>query len=118
MMRNLGGAIGIAVTQTFVTNREKFHSAIINPQVSLLAPATQQRVAMLQRYFESRGISDPAAARHQAIIAIGHTIQAQAYYLAYGDAFGLLGCAMLVGALAILFLKKLPAPSQDGAPAH
>jgi DHA2 family multidrug resistance protein len=117
MMRNLGGAIGIAVTQTFVTNREKFHSAIIDPQVSLIGPATQHRIAMLQRYFESRGISDPAAARHQAIILIGHTIQAQAYYLSYGDAFGLIGCMMAVGTLAVLFLKKLPA-STPGAPAH
>jgi len=118
MMRNLGGAIGIAVTETFVTNREKYHSAIINPQVSLLAPATRARIDMLQRYFESRGIADPATAQHAAIIAIGHTIQNQAYYLAYGDAFGLLGCGMVVGGLAVLGLKKLPPPPQGGAPAH
>ena len=117
MMRNLGGAIGIAVTQTFITNREKFHSAIITPQVSLLQPATRERIEMLQRYFESHGIPDPATARHQAIIAIGHTIQTQAYYLAYGDAFGLLGCGMVVAALATLCLRKL-APAGGGAPAH
>jgi MFS transporter, DHA2 family, multidrug resistance protein len=118
MMRNLGGAIGIAVTETFVTNREKYHSAIINPQVSLLAPATRERIDILQRYFESRGISDPATAQHQAIIAVGRIVQAQAYYLSYGDAFGLLGCGMVVGGLAVLGLKKLPPPTQGGAPAH
>jgi DHA2 family multidrug resistance protein len=117
MMRNLGGAIGIAVTQTFVTNREKFHSAILNPQVSLLAPATRERIAMLQQYFERRGIPDPAIAQHQAVIAVGRTIQAQAYYLAYGDAFGMLGCAMVVAGLATLCLRKLP-KGNPGAPAH
>ncbi len=119
MLRNLGGAIGIAVTQTFVTNREKFHSAIINPHVSLLQPATQERIAMLQRYFESRGIADPATAQHQAIIAVGRTVQAQAYYFAYSDAFALLGFSMALGAVAVLFIKKLPPPAQGGgAPAH
>ena len=117
MMRNLGGAIGIAVTQTFVTNREKFHSAIMTPQVSLLAPGTRERIAMLQRYFEDHGVSDTAEAHHQAVIAIGHTVQAQAYYLAYGDAFGMLGVGMTVGAVATLALRKQPAAA-GAAPAH
>jgi DHA2 family multidrug resistance protein len=111
--RNLGGAIGIAVIQTFVTNREKFHSAILTPQVSLLAPATQQRLALLQHYFESRGLSDPSAAREQAIIAIGHTIQTQSYEFAYGDAFGLLGFGMIAATFATFFLRK---PAGAGAP--
>ena len=114
MTRNLGGAIGIAVTQTFITNREAFHSSIITPQVSLLSPATQQRIAMLQNYFESRGLADPATAHHQAIIAIAETIRAQAYYFAYGDAFGLLGFGMIVATVATFFLRKLPVAA--GAP--
>jgi DHA2 family multidrug resistance protein len=118
MMRNLGGAIGIAVTQTFVTNREKYHSAVMTPQVSLLQPATRERIAMLQQYFQTHGVPDPGTARHQAIIAVGRTIQAQAFYLAYGDAFGLLGCGMVVGAAAALCLRKPPAGGGGGAPAH
>jgi DHA2 family multidrug resistance protein len=109
MMRNLGGAVGIAVVQTFITNREKFHSAILTPQVSLFSPATQVRLQMMQRYFEAHGMSDPGAARQQAIIAIGRTIQAQAYYFAYGDAFGLLGAGMIISLIATLCLKKAPA---------
>lgn len=114
MMRNLGGAVGIAVMETFVTNREKFHSAIMTPQVSLLEPATRQRIAMLQHYFESRGMADPVAAQRQAIIAIGHTIQTQAYYLAYGDAFGLLGVGMIVATIATICLRKPPAAGSGG----
>jgi DHA2 family multidrug resistance protein len=112
MMRNLGGAIGIAVVQT---NREKFHSAILTPQVSLLDPATQQRIAMMQRYFESRGIADPSAAREQAIIAIGHTVQTQSYYFAYGDAFGLLGFGMIAATIATFFLRKPAGAAAPGA---
>jgi DHA2 family multidrug resistance protein len=115
MMRNLGGAIGIAVTQTFITNREEFHSAILTPQVSLLSPATQQRIAMLQRYFEAHGMADPGVAQHQAIIAIASTIRDQAYFFAYGDAFGLLGFGMVAAAAATFCLRKQPPAA--GAPA-
>jgi DHA2 family multidrug resistance protein len=115
MMRNLGGAVGIATLQTFITNREKFHSAMITPQVSLLQPATQYRIQMLQDYFQSRGLSDPGAARHQAIIAIGRTISGQAYYFAYGDAFALLGAGMVFGTVATLFLRKASGPAAPGA---
>jgi DHA2 family multidrug resistance protein len=114
MTRNLGGAIGIAVTQTFITNREKFHSAMLSPDVSLLAPATRERIAMLTRYFQAHGMADPASARHQAIVAIYGVVRGQAYYFAYGDAFGLLGCGMAAAAAATLFLRRQPAAA--GAP--
>jgi DHA2 family multidrug resistance protein len=37
MMRNLGGAIGIAALQTFLTKREQFHSNILMNSVSMFA---------------------------------------------------------------------------------
>jgi DHA2 family multidrug resistance protein len=113
MLRNLGGAVGIASMQTFVTNREKFHSAIIDPAVSLLAPATQYRLAALQNYFEAHGMMDPAGARDQAIQLLGHLIRLQADYFAYGDAFALLGMAMTAACLSTLFLGR---PKGPGAP--
>jgi DHA2 family multidrug resistance protein len=115
MMRNLGGAIGIAVIQTFITNREKFHSAVITPDVSLLQLETRQRLQMLQHYFMTHGLSDPVAAQHEAVIAIGRTIQIQAYYQAYGDAFGLLGCGMLVGLAATSALRTQKSAARHAA---
>jgi DHA2 family multidrug resistance protein len=120
MTRNLGGAIGIAVTETFITNREKFHSAILTPKVSLLSPATQKRLQLMQHYFQAHGMADPGAARHQAIIAVYGTIRAQSYYFAYGDAFGLLGFGMVAATIATLFLRKqrpaASAPAAGAAP--
>jgi DHA2 family multidrug resistance protein len=80
-----------------------------------MQPATRERLALLQGYFQSHGIPDAATAQHEAVIAVGRTIQAQAYYLAYGDAFGLLGLGMVVAAAATLFLRKVAVP---GARAH
>ena len=59
MMRNLGGAIGTAAVETFFTHREQFHSAMITPQVSLVDPATRDRLADLQHYFMAHGYPDP-----------------------------------------------------------
>jgi hypothetical protein len=78
MMRNLGAAIGTAVVETFFTHREQFHSAMITPKVSLLEPATRDRLADLQRYFMAHGYPEPMGAMHRTIIAVGQTIRAQA----------------------------------------
>jgi len=78
MMRNLGGAIGTAMLETFYTKREQYHSFIIGQHVSLLDPATRSRLADLQQYFVAHGMTDPAATMHQAVIAVGNAVQAQA----------------------------------------
>src|ERR1700684_183946 len=106
MMRNLGGAIGTAAVETFFTKREQFHSAIINEHVSVLEPATRNRLAGLQQYFMSHGFPDPAGAMHRAIIAVGQTIRAQATIMGYADAFGLLGAVLIIAIVPVALLKK------------
>jgi MFS transporter, DHA2 family, multidrug resistance protein len=106
MTRNLGGAIGVAALETFVTKREQYHSDVINSSVSLLDEATRQRLAMLQRYFITHGIPDAAAAMHQGIVAVGQTIRGQALLMGYGDAFGLLGVILALAAGSVALLRK------------
>jgi DHA2 family multidrug resistance protein len=115
MMRNLGGSIGIAALETFVTKREQFHSNIITGNVSLLNEATRQRIASLQTYFMANGASDAASGWHEAVVQIGRTIRAQSYFLAYSDAFYLMGAALL---LALLTLAGMRKSSGGGAGAH
>ncbi|HET6237956.1 MAG TPA: DHA2 family efflux MFS transporter permease subunit [Acetobacteraceae bacterium] len=115
MMRNLGGAIGTAMLETFYTKREQYHSFIINQHVSLLEPATRQRLAGMQQYFLAHGSADPAAAMHSAIIAAGNAIRAQATIMGYSDSFGLLGLILLVAAMSVALLRKGAA---SGGAAH
>ena len=114
MLRNLGGAVGIATVETFVTNREKFHSFIINQHVSLLEPATQSRIAAMQQYFQAHGLADAGGARQRAIVLLGETLRQQANYFAYGDAFGLLAVGMLVALAASLFVRRPGGPAAPG----
>jgi DHA2 family multidrug resistance protein len=106
MMRNLGGAVGIAMLQTFLTKREQFHSNVLNQSVSLLEQATRTRIDQLTQYFLDHGIADRTEASHEAVVAIGHIVQKQAFILAFSDTFYLIGAALIVALMAALLLKK------------
>ncbi|HTY66576.1 MAG TPA: MDR family MFS transporter [Alphaproteobacteria bacterium] len=106
MMRNLGGAIGIAALQTVVTKREQFHSNVLTAAVSQFDEATRARIDQLTARFLSHGITDIAVAKHEAVVAVGRVIRRQATIMAYGDAFYLIGVVMIVALIAIMLLRK------------
>jgi DHA2 family multidrug resistance protein len=106
MMRNLGGAVGIAMLQTFLTKREQYHSNVLTQSVSMLEQATRTRIEALTQYFMSHGVADHAEATHRALVAIGKIVQKQAYILAFSDTFYLLGLALIVALMAAMLLKK------------
>jgi DHA2 family multidrug resistance protein len=115
MMRNLGGAIGIAALQTFLTKREQFHSNVIGQSVSLFDEATRNRIDGLVRYFMAHGVTDPALAWHKAVIAIGARIQQQAFTMAFGDVFFVLGVALVIAMAAALLFRKTGVVAGGGA---
>jgi DHA2 family multidrug resistance protein len=115
MSRNLGGAFGIALLQTFLTKREQYHSNVLTGSVSAFSEVTRQRIAGLTRYFLDHGVADPATAAHKAIVAIGHAVQTQAFIMAFGDTFFLLGSGLVVALAATLLLKKPDHLSAGGA---
>ena len=115
MMRNLGGAVGIALLQTLLTKREQYHSNVLMQSVSVFEQATRTRLEQLTQYFVNHGILDRADASHRAYVAIGHIVQKQAYILAFSDTFYLLGMALIVALIATLFLKKAGHASAGGA---
>jgi DHA2 family multidrug resistance protein len=116
MMRNLGGAVGIALLQTLLTKREQYHSNVLMQSVSMLEQATQVRIEKLTQYFMSHGVIDRIDATRRAYVAIGRIVQKQAFILAFSDMFFLLGAALIVALAASMMLKK---PGQlDAGGAH
>jgi DHA2 family multidrug resistance protein len=116
MMRNLGGAIGIAALQTLVTKREQYHSNVLMQSVSMFEQATRTRIEQLTQYFMNHGVIDRVDAVHRADVAIGKIVQKQAFILAFSDTFYVLGAVLIVALLAGLLLKK---PDRlDGSGAH
>jgi DHA2 family multidrug resistance protein len=113
-MRNLGGAVGIAVIQTFLTKREQFHSSVLSSQVTLLNPSTRQRLAHLARYFLNSGVSDAAAAYREAVVALGRDIRHEAFLLGFSDTIIMQSTVLGLGLAAVLFLRKASGVSAGG----
>jgi MFS transporter, DHA2 family, multidrug resistance protein len=109
MLRNLGGAIGTAVLATVITKREQFHSNIIGQSVTPGREEVRERIAEMTGYFQAHGISDPATAHHQAIIALGNAIKHQALVMGFSDTFGVIGVVLVIAAVAVLFTRKAKA---------
>jgi DHA2 family multidrug resistance protein len=106
MLRNLGGAIGIALLQTVLTKREQYHSNVLTSSVSLFEQATRTRIDQLTQYFMNHGVIDRVDAAHRAYVAIGNVVQKQAFILAFSDTFYLLGIALVIALIASLLLRK------------
>jgi len=109
MLRNLGGAIGTATLQTIITKREQFHSNIIGQSVTVYRPEVRDRITSLMGYFRARGVSDPATAQHQAIIAIGQIVKREALVMGFADTFAVVGVMLAIAAVCLLLARKATA---------
>src|SRR6201747_2309357 len=115
MLRNLGGAIGTAVLATVITKREQFHSNIIGQSVTLGREEVRTRIAEMTDFFLAHGVPDPAAARQQAIIALGKAVKHQALVMGFSDTFAVIGAVLVFSAIAVLLTRKAKG---SGAAAH
>ena len=106
MLRNLGGAFGTAMLATIVTKREQFHSNVIGSDVTLFRDSVRERLNDLTAYFMSHGVSDAAAARREAIVALGGVVRKQATIMAYADTFAVLGVLLLLAAGLLMFTRR------------
>jgi MFS transporter, DHA2 family, multidrug resistance protein len=114
MLRNLGGAIGTAVLATVVTKREQFHSNIIGQSVTLGREEVRNRIAQTTDFFLAHGVPDPAAARHQAIVALGNAVKHQALVMGFSDTFAVIAAVLVFAAIAVAFTRRV----RGGGAAH
>jgi DHA2 family multidrug resistance protein len=57
---------------------------------------------------------DPAAAQHQAIVALGNLVKRQALVMGFSDTFAVIGVVLVLAAIAMLMLRKINAGAGGG----
>ncbi|WGK62816.1 DHA2 family efflux MFS transporter permease subunit [Halopseudomonas sp. SMJS2] len=99
ILRNLGGAIGIAALATILDSRAAHYFEILRSHVSLGNPAAAERLALLG---EQLGSSEAA------LRMVDAQVREQAQIMAYNDAFHLIGIMLACSVLCIMLTKALP----------
>jgi MFS transporter, DHA2 family, multidrug resistance protein len=104
MFRNLGGSIGIALLATQLDVREKFHSVRLGESVNAFSPATGARLDALAQHFAAGG-ADAVSAGQQALGAVAGIVRREAFVMAYGDCFFIVG-AVLIAMVLLVWLCR------------
>lgn len=104
--RNTGGSLGIALIANVLMHRGQFHQSRLVEHAIPSSVAYQETVRQMTDYFIRHG-SLAAEAPQQVIAWIGQTVQAQASFLAYMDAFWVLALLSLSAVPLALALRKV-----------
>lgn len=97
ILRNLGGAIGIALLATLLDARTKTYFDYLRESISPANPQVAERMASMADRFGS----DTAALGKMSEI-----VHQQASIMAYNDAFHFVGIALGISMLAVLLTKR------------
>jgi DHA2 family multidrug resistance protein len=105
MFRQLGGSFGVALISTYLTRDIQFHRSNLVTKLSINDPLVQQRIEMLKRGFETKGMTWDVAQK-TALKLEDNIVNIQATVLSYMDVFLWIGVMFLVCVPFVLILVK------------
>lgn len=110
LMRNVGGAVGLAMLSTILGVQARLHLTELSARVEQGSLQARGMIEGLTQLYAERGLADPAGA---AAKALSMMLQRKADLMAFGDAFFWLAAASAVAA-CLAFLAK-PSPSMGAS---
>jgi len=117
MMRNLGGAVGIAVSAAVINNKTNFHFLMIASRLTPANGAMDRFVhGVTQRFATLPG--GPGIAHEAALKQLWQLAYREASTLAYADAFRAIMLAFIVATLLVPFMRKVAAQKVSPTAAH
>ena len=114
LMRNLGGAVGLAVINQVLNERTDLHIARLHERVNWGNATATETLNMLTQ--KMQGMGDSAL---MALKQLSQIVHRQAAVMGYGDAFFLL-TVFYLGLSVLVLLLKNPSPEAlgGGGPGH
>src|SRR5437016_12420135 len=104
--RNQGGSVGIAFVTMLLPRRTQYHQSVLVAHATPFEQRYRETLGALSRYFATHGFTNADAALH-AKAQMARMIQEQAAFLGFLDCFWVLGCACLIGAPLVFFIRKI-----------
>jgi DHA2 family multidrug resistance protein len=122
VVRNLGGAIGVAVLTTLLARRSQAHQTTLVGHVDAWDPETAERLRAWAAHFAAQG-ADSFTAERRAVGVLYQEVTRQAQLLAFADDFWLLFLLFGGSLLLLPMLRRVrmapatPREDADAAPA-
>ncbi|HMG49322.1 MAG TPA: DHA2 family efflux MFS transporter permease subunit [Inquilinus sp.] len=114
LMRNLGGAFGLAGINTVMIDRAAFHTSRIADHVTMTNPQVQAMVDNLSQKFTAAGVGNPDLA---AVKTLDNMVLQQAQVLTFADCL-LLMASLFYAGLLLMPLLRMPKQAKPPAEAH
>ncbi|QPF83306.1 DHA2 family efflux MFS transporter permease subunit [Bradyrhizobium genosp. L] len=113
LMRNLGGALGLAVINEVLNDRTDLHISRLQDRVTWGNTTAVETLNMLTQRMQ--GMGDAAI---MAMKQLSQIVHRQAQVMGYGDAFFMLSLFYVALSVLILFVNKPPRMGAPGGDAH
>jgi DHA2 family multidrug resistance protein len=107
MVRQLGGAFGIAMATTYISTRSVFHYSRLSEHISIYNPTAYDRIKSFAGFFMAKG-KDFNSAQLSAIGGLKASVYKQAMVLTYNDVFLIVGVffALCIPLLLLFRIKS------------
>ncbi|MGZ5804905.1 MAG: DHA2 family efflux MFS transporter permease subunit [Xanthobacteraceae bacterium] len=110
LMRNLGGAVGLALLNTLLNDRMDLHFARLHDSVNWANPPAQEMLENLTTRFSSFGTDAPEMALRQMM----QITRMQGTVMAFGDVFLVVAGLFVTFGIMVLVLRRPPVEMQGG----
>ena len=117
LMRNLGGAIGIALVNTWLGDNMRWHILRLSEALGRGGEAAREAAANLTHGI-GQYVSDPALAAQMANGLLGRIVGREALTLAFDDVFRLMSWIFLAALVMVPFCKPPPIGGPAPTDAH
>ncbi|MEQ8391007.1 MAG: DHA2 family efflux MFS transporter permease subunit [Thalassospira sp.] len=115
LMRNLGGAIGMAAINTLLDKRIDYHFSLLSDHINPASTAFKNYLATIMARYSEMGIADPHAAAMKFIVNL---VTREASMISFNDVYLALAATFFIAFLLLPLAKPPRANAGGGGGGH